>query len=306
MLPAAFPELKTDLLVKLAQSSDPALQTEAVRTLQQSPRREALPVLLQLASDAAADVSLRAEAISALCGLVPHEEPLPAEVESLLSRFAVARLPVSGPNDNPTVVSTLQLEAIRALRGRATEGTPIRKLLETLGAQPGGLRPPLSEAVELTLTGKSPSGSSLSSLDSGLPSSGRRVFFSHQGPLCFKCHTVQGRGGNVGPDLSVIARTMDRQKLLDSLLDPSKEISPQYLTWSVSTTDGKVHTGIIVTENGAGDIDLGDAQGNVIKIPRQQIDERVPSKVSVMPLGLHQRMTTQELADLLAYLETLK
>ncbi len=99
---------------------------------------------------------------------------------------------------------------------------------------------------------------------------------------------------------------MDRAKLLASILEPSKEISPQYLTWTIATVDGKTHTGIVVTETGGGDLDLGDNQGKVIKIPRKSIEERVPSNVSVMPQGLHQQMTPQELADLLSYLETLK
>ena len=311
LMPPSMPELKGDLLAKLAQSPDRALQTEAVRTLQQSPRAEALPVLLKLANDANVDVDIRADAVSALCAIVPHEKPLPAEVETLLLSLADGRLRFRDSNEQ----QVLQFEAIRALRGRAVEGSTIGRALRA-GREAASDDRALREALDLALTGKSdpqlstlksqpPSDSQPSTLNSQ-PDAGRRVFFAHQGPLCSKCHTVHGRGGKVGPDLSVIARTMSREKLIDSILDPSKEISPYFLTWAISTTSGKVHTGLIVTENGGGDIDLGDADGNVIKIPRKDVEERTPSKVSVMPQGLHQRMTTQEFADLLAYLETLK
>ena len=312
LIPPSLPELKGDLLVALAKSADLALQTEAVRTLQQSPRTEALGVLLEIAAKPQAALEVRADAVSALCAIVPHEKPLPAEVETLLVSFANGRLPVSGTNDDVNVISTLQLEAIRALRGRATEGSKVGQVLRA-GREAASVNSPLREALDLAITGKSdadlqsasvPQPSALSPQPS--PAAGRRVFFAHQGPLCAKCHTIQGRGGNIGPDLSTIARTATRQKLIDSILDPSKEISPYFITWSISTTSGKVHTGLIVTENNKGDIELGDNEGNIIRIPREDVEERTPSKVSVMPQGLHQRMTTQEFTDLLAYLETLK
>ncbi|MDZ4684651.1 MAG: c-type cytochrome, partial [Planctomycetaceae bacterium] len=228
--------------------------------------------------------------------------PESARIDALLLDGLENRLRLSAPNGR----ETLQLESIRAARNRATEGT---KLREALGKarETASVGSAVREAIEYALAGKNDSGPQPLALDpQPAPSAGRRAFFSPQGAQCAKCHTVHGRGGNVGPDLSVIARTMDRQKLFDSIVNPSKEISPQYLTWSITTTGGQVYTGIMVSENGGGDVELGDAQGNIIKVPRKDIDERTPSPVSVMPQGLHQRMTPREFAEVLAYLETLK
>jgi putative heme-binding domain-containing protein len=169
----------------------------------------------------------------------------------------------------------------------------------------------LREALDLALEGQStfdPRTLSVDAVDTQppQPDSGRRVFFAPQGPMCARCHTVHGRGGKVGPDLSAIGRTMDRQKLITSILDPSREVAPYYLTWTISTTDGRVLTGMVVSENGGGDLELGDQQGNIVRIPRKDIEERVPAQVSVMPQNLHQRMTRQDFLDLLSFLESLK
>lgn len=302
MVPASTAELSTKLLLQFAKSGDAGLKTQAVRTLQQSGRADGIPLLLEIAADENAETSLRLDAIAGLCA-TPHDQPLPANIEQLLLDAVNNRLRFRAASEQ----QQCRLEAIRALRGRATPGSKI-------GAALIGIRKAASddrglvEALDLAIDGKSSSSvhQPLAIDHQPSPDSGRRVFYHHQGPLCFKCHTVNGRGGNVGPDLSVIARTMNREKLLGSILEPSKEISPQFLTWTITTDDGKTHNGIIVTENGGGDVELGDIQGNVTKIPRKTIEERAPSSVSVMPQGLHQRMTSQELSDLLDYLETLK
>jgi putative membrane-bound dehydrogenase-like protein len=306
LIAPTLPELKTEWLIRLAQSPDKTLQIEAIRTLQQSPRREAMPLLLAFAGDARNDVALRADCLSALCALVPHEQPLPPEVQTLLVHFARGAIPGTASAD----VTVLQLEAIRALRSRATEGSLIRAALSEL-RRAAGPDTPLREALDLALEGQStfdPRTLSVDAVDTQppQPDSGRRVFFAPQGPMCARCHTVHGRGGKVGPDLSAIGRTMDRQKLITSILDPSREVAPYYLTWTISTTDGRVLTGMVVSENGGGDLELGDQQGNIVRIPRKDIEERVPAQVSVMPQNLHQRMTRQEFLDLLSFLESLK
>ncbi|HUQ70790.1 MAG TPA: c-type cytochrome, partial [Planctomycetaceae bacterium] len=301
MLPPATPELPTKLLLEFLQSGDAALQAEAVRTLMQSPRPEAVAALAEIVANPQATLDHRADAIVALSAMGPNA-PESVRIDALLLDGIESRLRLRDPNDG----EVLQLESIRAARNRATEGT---KLREALGKarETASVGSPLREAIDFALVGKNDSGPLPLALDpQPAPSAGRRAFFSPQGAQCAKCHTVHGRGGNVGPDLSVIARTMDRQKLFDSIMNPSKEISPQYLTWAITTTNGQVHTGIIVSENGGGDVELGDAQGNILKIPRGQIDERTPSPVSVMPQGLHQRMTPRELAEVISYLEMLK
>ena len=111
----------------------------------------------------------------------------------------------------------------------------------------------------------------------GDPASGRRVFYHVNSAGCYKCHTVNGRGGKVGPDLSTIGRALSREKLLDSILEPSREIAPQFLTWSFETRQGKVHTGMIVHEN-EGRTVIGDLEGKATELKTIDIVERVPLK----------------------------
>lgn len=308
MLPAGEPELSDGLLKEFLQSGDANLKREAVRTLQLAPRTGLLPEVLRVAADPNADVNLRAEAVGGLCG-VPHEEPLPADIESLLLQYASGDIPISDEAvpeaaARSAAVRALQEEAIRGLRGRGTAGTKIGAALAAIRkTQSGDLAASLD--VALGQPGKEPALADVLA-EAGDAERGRRVFFHHNGPLCARCHTVEGRGGNVGPDLSVIARTMDRKKLAESIFEPSREISPQFITWVVVTEDGKTVNGIIVKEAGNGDLEIGNARGEVTLVKGAEIEERLPSKVSVMPEGLHKQMTGEEFRDLLKYLEGLK
>jgi len=137
------------------------------------------------------------------------------------------------------------------------------------------------------------------------PAAGRRVFFHPNGPGCFKCHTIDGRGGKVGPDLSRAIGNMNRIQLIQSILEPSREIAPQFVSWTFELKDGKVVTGMVVHEN-EGKTVVGNAEGTLIEIKTIDIESRTPQKISVMPERLAERMTLQELRDLLAFLDSQK
>ncbi|MCA8999399.1 MAG: c-type cytochrome, partial [Planctomycetaceae bacterium] len=139
----------------------------------------------------------------------------------------------------------------------------------------------------------------------GAAQRGRTVFEHPNGPGCSKCHTVHGRGGNIGPDLSRIGATFTREKLIDSILNPSKEVSPQFTNWNMATSDGKVHTGMIVHENKGVTI-LGQPDGTTVTLDTIDIEVRSPQRTSVMPEKLEERMTVAEFRDLLEYLQSLE
>ncbi len=134
---------------------------------------------------------------------------------------------------------------------------------------------------------------------------GRRLFYHPNGPKCFQCHTVQGRGGKIGPDLTTIGRAMSREKLIESIREPSREVAPQFTNWTMLGTDGKTYAGMIVHEN-EGTTVLGTPEGNLITLKTADVEERLPQKTSVMPDKLEQRMTEREFRDLVAFLESLK
>ena len=137
----------------------------------------------------------------------------------------------------------------------------------------------------------------------GRRSRGRRArLLPRPGPALRQCHRIDGRGGVIGPDLSVIGRSQGRDKLIESILTPSKEIAPAFTTWVITTRDGKVRTGVIVEEGPHSTLTLGEADGKQTVIKRLDVEDRQASPTSLMPDNLHQLMTPGEFRDLLAFL----
>jgi putative membrane-bound dehydrogenase-like protein len=131
---------------------------------------------------------------------------------------------------------------------------------------------------------------------------GERVFFHPNGPGCYKCHKIDGRGAGIGPDLSRIASSMSREKIIESILEPSKEIAPAFTTWRILTRDGKERTGMIVGEDAFSFVTVADSQGKIEKIHRREIEDRTALPKSIMPENLPEMMTRQDFRDLLAFL----
>lgn len=128
-----------------------------------------------------------------------------------------------------------------------------------------------------------------------------RTMFAAAG--CFACHRFQNQGGMTGPDLTAAGRRYSAHDLIDQVINPSKVINEQFAAITVITTDGLAHTGIVVNLNGDRltlNTDLTDPNKRV-NIDRNKIDELIVSKTSPMPAGLFNRMTKDEVLDLLAY-----
>ncbi len=123
---------------------------------------------------------------------------------------------------------------------------------------------------------------------------------------CAKCHMLRGVGGQVGPDLSMIGKKSAREALYESILQPSKAIADQYLQHAVTTTNEVTVSGLLVAETPTS-ITLRDANGKDTTIPKKEIDGAVRKlKVSIMPEDIVAALNEDELADMVAYLETLK
>jgi putative heme-binding domain-containing protein len=140
----------------------------------------------------------------------------------------------------------------------------------------------------------------------GNPESGERVFFHIRGPQCFACHRVNSRGGVAGTDLSHIAQKLHACKLHESIIDPNKEIDPQFTTWLITTHQGQVLTGIIVSEDVSGNLTLANAKGEIIHLRAADMEERQVQKTSIMPENLRDQLTWQELWDVVAFLGELQ
>jgi putative membrane-bound dehydrogenase-like protein len=134
---------------------------------------------------------------------------------------------------------------------------------------------------------------------------GRDVFFRAGTNACAGCHRVQGRGQWIGPDLSTIGTKYGRDELVRSILNPSAAIGYNFRSLIVALDDGRVLTGLPI-EDTPDRLVLKTADGQRIAIRPAQIEDRKSSDVSLMPEGLAETMTDQEIVDLLTFLATLK
>jgi putative heme-binding domain-containing protein len=122
---------------------------------------------------------------------------------------------------------------------------------------------------------------------------------------CRNCHKIGDAGKPLGPDLTTIGKKFDRTKLLESILQPSLAIEPQFATYLVETSDGLVHSGLLVRRTET-DVVLKSAEGKEISTPAADVVRFAVQQKSLMPDLLLQEMTAQQVADLLEYLSGLK
>jgi hypothetical protein len=134
------------------------------------------------------------------------------------------------------------------------------------------------------------------------PAAGERVFFNPRAAACFRCHEMHGRGGRIGPDLTTAVRSLGKRKLVESIVDPSKEIAPRFVPWTLEMKDGRVLTGLLVTEDGGGSETYSDNDGKLFALRDTEIAVRQPLAKSIMPEGLVDALTPQEFRDLIAFL----
>lgn len=120
---------------------------------------------------------------------------------------------------------------------------------------------------------------------------------------CIGCHKLNGKGNNVGPDLTKLPPEYSKVDVLDHILNPSKKVDRKYQSNVISLTSGKVLTGLIVEENDdqLKLIDNPSAPDKITVVLKSDIEERTPSEVSIMPKGVLNKLTREEIFDLLAY-----
>jgi putative heme-binding domain-containing protein len=134
---------------------------------------------------------------------------------------------------------------------------------------------------------------------------GRAVFDDANGAGCIRCHRVRGTGGDVGPDLSNIGGKFAREHLIESVLEPSRQIVEGYRPTIIATADGRVLTGLVKNET-SDRLTLIDAEAREQLVRKAEVMERKFADVSIMPEGLAARLLRPQFADLIAYLESLR
>ena len=129
------------------------------------------------------------------------------------------------------------------------------------------------------------------------------LLYRRQDLSCTKCHAIAGSGGQVGPDLASIGTSAPVDYLVESLLLPNKAIKEGYHALTVTTGQGRIFTGIKVSESNT-ELVLRTAEDSEISIPVNNIEGRIEGG-SLMPDGLTDTLTRAELLDLVRFLSEL-
>jgi putative heme-binding domain-containing protein len=278
LLPPQLPELTTILRAFLKTNVDPQLQLETVRTLAAAPDSERRELLAAQASNEQQSLDVRAAAIDGLAGAVEYKEKLVEWALALedplrgASLRALVGVPLSASEQNRLLVLKDRPDAARLLK------------------MPPRPRPPHDdlEAYLQLLVGPSDA------------DNGRRIFFHATVGMCSRCHCVEGLGNRMGPNLSHIGRRL-RPQILQAILQPSRDVAPGFRQWLIETTNGKTRSGVALRKGSEQEVYLG-SDGREFSVPIAEIASRSEIEASIMPDGLTEQLTDQELRDLLAFL----
>jgi len=178
-----------------------------------------------------------------------------------------------------------------------------------------GLTLDLTEAIDSThseklITKLAPMRKSGTSLDAfqdalygGNRFSGRNFFLRNETVQCTRCHAVNGTGGIVGPDLTVIGDVLTREQLLQALIEPSARLAPGYGVVSLTLKDNQVVSGVLMSETKS-ELTLKTSDAEPLKIPVSRISKRENTPSSMPPMTT--LMTKREIRDVVEFLSNLK
>jgi putative membrane-bound dehydrogenase-like protein len=289
----------------LSRADDPRLadaeRADLILTLGQTGRQEVMPVLVAVLKTAKTD-SLRRAALTALEAF-PNAEVgrailalyprLSTELRGraqtlLLSRPASALALLREVDAKHIAARDIPVDRLRPLAQQ--KNTEITRLIEKhwgrIGAATAGEKQNRIGYFRYAL-GKG----------RGNPVKGQALFTQH----CAICHTLFGQGNKIGPDLTGADRK-SLDFLLPNIVDPSAVQRLEYANQVVVTTDGRNLTGV-VAEAGPESVTLVDAKNVRTTVPRAQIEQMLASPVSLMPEGILDPLSDQELRDLFSYLQ---
>jgi putative heme-binding domain-containing protein len=125
----------------------------------------------------------------------------------------------------------------------------------------------------------------------------------YQGLMCASCHTMNGTGGTVGPDLTQAGTRFSSRDLLNAMILPSVSISDQYGATLFTMSDGSTLIGrTLRTTEDSVFVSVNPFTLDSRGVPLSEVTSQVPSPVSLMPAGLINALNEQELLDFMAYL----
>ncbi len=261
-----------DIAVLKASLHDTNSAAGLVEALGNSDDNRVIPLLEPLVTDARQDVGVRRQAVRALSRL--------QKGAAILLQLAQAdKLPV-----DLKLTATMELNQV-PWPDLKTEAARLLPAPQARNAQP---LPPIAELLQRK----------------GDAAHGADVF-SRSEVNCISCHRVNDRGVDFGPGLSEIGDKLGKDALYEAILDPSAGIAFGYEGWQIDLKSGDQAYGIVASET-ADELVVKDPRAVSTRIKKADIINRRQLKTSIMPAGLQQNMSTQDLVDLVEYLSSLK
>ena len=258
-------------LAAITKSDNENQAQAAVQLIGHAAGKQTVSILLPLLHSSTATVAVRSAAVKALGKRLDGQQQ-------------IMKLVTAGE-----LADELKFAAANALLGSsnaevATNAAKYLELPATADSQP---LPALAELVKRK----------------GDPQAGLKVFQTVG--TCNKCHKVQGKGKEVGPDLSEIGSKLSREAMYVSILDPSAAVSHNFETYSILTLDGLAVTGLLISETDKS-VTLRNSEGIDKTIDQDDIDIYKKQKTSLMPQDLQKLLTVDQLVNLVEYALTLK
>lgn len=236
---------------------------------------------------------------------------------SLLKDHEIAAVLTFVRNTWGNKASTVSTESVKRVRAETIDRTTFWNPNDLLAEHPlevelmvkgaGGDTVAFSnDELEKQLLAASPAELVTGAMKNGNAKRGRNLFFK-SAAACFACHEPPSGASRLGPDLATIKSVITPEELVDSILRPSKRIDKEFSQVNVVTVDGKVHTGIRVSENDQEIVLRNLAQPEPLTIKKDDIDEMVDSQTSLMPAGLAKQLKNRkEFDDLMKFIMGLR
>ena len=333
-----LPEAWAEPLMQLLREADESLQLGALDLLRSARPQghEACEQLLsEMAVDAGRPMAVRIGALAArttkeisdgefpliLDQIKARAQSLPTllagKILTVLQLRRVApMIPEAGILERPALVKCFlgcndpeaSAALVKALKLSDTYvSIPRSLLLEVIGGMPDTLRQEITTAISPPAAAEQIA--RIEELEKSLPAGdiARGVaLFQSPRAACMSCHPVGYKGGILGPDLSKVGAVRTRRDLLESIAFPSASFVRSYEPMQVTQSDGTTSYGIVINQD-AESITLNlSAVLPPVRIPRTQIQAITPGTFSLMPQGLDRVLGDQDLADIVAYLQSLK
>ena len=234
--------------------------------------KQVVKFLVPVLTDAKRDLALRKQSVRSL-----------AKTSDGASE--VLKLAKDGKlGDDITFTVSTELNAVRWPEIKAEAA----KVLPPLQGQNAAPLPPIGELVKMK----------------GDIANGAKIF-ANASPGCANCHIVNGRGIELGPNLSEIGTKLGKDALIEAILEPSSGVSFGFEAWNFALKNGDEAYGLIASET-ADEVAVKAVGGIITRLKKSEVESRQQSKLSIMPAGLQAAMTTQDLVDLVEYLASLK